>query len=60
MTSKTDGIKLTADKVRVSGPRVDGSFAVTFEVGEYAQDEVAKLLTIPQQTLLQVVVSCDD
>ncbi len=49
-------IEFIADKIYVRGPRVDGSYVVTFEVGEYMQPKVAKLLTIPQQTNVKVGV----
>ena len=58
MKGKT--IELTSDKVRVSGPRVDGSFTVSFDVGEYEQAKVAELLRIPQQTVLKVVVKVEE
>lgn len=49
-----------ADKVKVNGPKVDGGFSVTFEVGEHMQYEVAKLIAIPQQVSLKVVVELDE
>lgn len=49
-------ISFSADKVKVSGPRVDGSFTVSFDVGEYEQEKIAELLRIPQQTPLQIRV----
>ena len=47
-------MKITADSVRINGPKVDGGFTITFNVGEYEQDKVAELLTIPQQTMIQL------
>lgn len=37
--------KLTflADKVKISGPRVDDSYVITFEVGDYAYDQISQL-----------------
>lgn len=52
-------IELTADKIRMSGPKIDGSYSVTFEVGEYEQDHVSELFKIPQGTLINVSVTYD-
>jgi len=49
-----------ADKIKVNGPRMDGSFAVTFEVGEYEQEKIAKLLLIPQNTVVRVTIDTED
>ena len=49
-------IEFGADRVRVSGPRVDGSLVVSFETGEDEQEKIAELLKILQQTLLKVRV----
>lgn len=49
-------ITLTADKIKVVGPLVDGSFNVTFNVGEYMQQEVGLLLAIPQQQPVKITV----
>lgn len=49
-------IEFLSDKVKVNGAKVDGSYTVTFEVGEYEQDKVAELLRIKQGTLIKVVV----
>lgn len=51
--SKLDFI---ADKVRINGPKVDGGYSVTFEVGDYEQDKVASLLTIPQGEAINISV----
>lgn len=53
-------IELNADKVKVRGPRVDGSWVISFETGEYEQEKIAQLLTIPQQTPLKLTVSLYD
>ena len=43
-------VKITfeADSLKVAEPRVDGSYTLSFSVGQHQQLEVAKLLTIPQ------------
>lgn len=48
--------ELMADKVKISGPKVDGSYLITFECGEYEQQHVAELLKIPQGTTIKVRV----
>lgn len=48
--------ELIADKIKVSGPSIDGGWKVTFEVGEYMQEQVANLLKVPQQQSVKVMV----
>jgi hypothetical protein len=45
-----------ADAYAVRGPLTDGGYKITLSVGEYQQANVAKLLTISQQTILNVTV----
>lgn len=54
--NKKEGISFTADKVKVNGPKIDGGYSVTFEVGQYEQEKVAELMKIPQMTNLSVGV----
>lgn len=53
-------IVFQSDKVKVNGARVDGSYTITFEVGEYEQLNVAGLLLIPQQKLMKVTVEVEN
>lgn len=53
-------ITLQADKVKISGPKVDGGFTLSFEVGEHMQSEIAKCLLIPQQTGITVELTVDN
>lgn len=39
-------ITILADRIKINGPRVDNSYTVTFEVGEYEREKVAKLLLL--------------
>lgn len=48
-----------ADKVKITGPKVDGGFTVSFDVGEYEQSKVAQLLSIPQDSVKRVRVEVD-
>lgn len=52
-------MKFKADKIKISGPKVDGSYTVTFEVGEYEQQIVAQLMLIPQNTIIEVEVKSE-
>ena len=49
-------IEFLADSLKVNGPRVDGGYSITLSVGEYEQAEVSRLINIPQQTPLSVVI----
>ena len=49
-------IEFKADKINIRGPRIDGSYVITFEVGEYEQKKVAQMMLIPQQTMVNVKV----
>ena len=53
-------IEILSDKVRINGPKIDGSWTVTFETGEQEQINVAKLLAIPQQTNIKLTVELTD
>ena len=48
--------ELTADKIKISGPKIDGSYVITFECGEYQQQNVGELFKIPQGTTIKVKV----
>jgi len=37
-------LKLVADKVTVRGPKIDGSFVVSLELGEYQKLQFSQLL----------------
>lgn len=38
-------LKLLADQIRIRGPKVDGGYVITIEVGEYEVQNVAKLMS---------------
>lgn len=53
-------VQFKADTVRVSGPRQsDGSFLVTFELGEYMSGCVAKILSLPRGNILKVTIDIE-
>lgn len=39
-------ITFGADNIKISGPRVDGTFALTFETGEYMRKEVLQIMEL--------------
>jgi hypothetical protein len=49
-------ITFQSDKIKFSGPRVDGNYVVSFETGEYSQVEIAKLMVLPQNENVSVTV----
>lgn len=49
-------IKLQADKITIRGPRIDGSYVVSFEVGEYMRKQVAELLALDTEQVITVEV----
>ena len=53
-------VSFTADKVRVSGPKIDGGYIISFEVGEYMKDRVAQIINLSQDEELKVTVTVDD
>lgn len=54
-------LQFKADHIQVSGPKAsDGSYKVTFETGEYSQEQVAALLMIPQRTVITVSVEYEE
>lgn len=48
-------MKFQVDKIAVRGPKVDGGFVITLEVGEYDQANVAELLTLPQDEIERMI-----
>ena len=55
-----DPITFIADKVKITGPKVDGGYSVTLMVGEYQQLEVAKMVVLPALTALKITVEVED
>ena len=50
-------ITLNADKVSVTGPKVDGSYSVKFEVGEYEVANVTRLMLLPKDEMIKLQVN---
>jgi len=53
-------INMVADKVKVYGPKVDGGYSVTFEVGEYQADMVAELVKIKGGRAIKLTVEVEN
>jgi hypothetical protein len=53
-------IEFIADKVKIAGPRIDSTYTVTFEVGEYEQDQLGELMKIKQPAIFKVEVSNEE
>lgn len=49
-------IKFTVDKVKVYGPKVDGGWTVTFNVGEYEKEALSKLMLLETDKMIQITV----
>ena len=50
-------ISFVADRVRLNGPRIDGSYTLSFEVGEYMYDSIKD---IPKLNNAQIYVTVND
>lgn len=50
-------ITLHPTKLVVRGPRVDGGYSITLELGEYDQDAVAEVVRLPHELPIDVVIS---
>ena len=55
-------IELIADKVKVIGPKADGSYTLSFDMGEYMQLEICKVMVLPpkQNLILTVDIATDE
>jgi len=59
-TKNIEPIIFLADSLKISGPRVDGSYQVVFTTGEYERQHVADLLTLPVETTFRVIVEAEE
>lgn len=50
-------IHFIADKVKLNGPKVDGGYSVTFEVGGYVWDQIKELPRVNGETIVVAVVT---
>lgn len=60
MDKPSETIELLADSVKINGPRIDGSYAITFSCGEYMKAEIAKILQLPECVLELSITKYDE
>lgn len=53
----TQEINIVADKIKVYGPKVDGGYTITLEVGEYMVDQIADLMKLAKAGNIDVIFS---
>ena len=54
---KLTEIVIGCDRVSVSGPREsDGSYKITFTTGEYQKENIARLITLPNDVEIELNV----
>ena len=49
-------ITFQVDKVKVYGPKMDGGWTVTFNVGEYEKEALSKLMLLESDKMIKIVV----
>ena len=49
-------IYFIADKVKLNGPKIDGGYSVTFEVGGYVWDQIKELPRVNGETIVVAVM----
>ena len=49
-------IELIADKLSIRGPKIDGGYTITFDLGEYMQNQVSELLKLPQNKEIKIII----
>jgi hypothetical protein len=52
-------IRIIADKIKIYGAKIDGSYTISFDVGEYQQTKIAELLLIKQNTNIILDISTE-
>jgi len=57
MSHTKNEVEFIADKVRISGPKIDGGYVISFEVGEHMANKVSDTIKLPQNTILKVNVT---
>ncbi len=43
-------ILLHPDKIKINGPKVDNSYSITFDIGEYEREMIAQLVALSVDT----------
>ena len=60
MGQMVNQITFKADRVKISGPRVDESYVISFETGEYERTSLAELFLVEADKILEVSVRVKD
>lgn len=52
-------ILLHPDKIKINGPKVDNSYTISFDIGEYERELIAQLVALPTdvEIILEVQVN---
>lgn len=53
-------ITFIADKVKINGPRIDGSYSITFETGEYTWDQIKDLPNLNGDAMMVSISKYDE
>ena len=53
-------IKFTVDKVKVYGPKIDGGWTVTFNIGEYEKQPLSQLMLLDSNKMIDITVEQKD
>lgn len=48
-----------SDRVKLNGPKVDNTYSVTFETGEYEKTKLADLLLLDPNQVLKITVETE-
>lgn len=51
-----DSIEINADKVTVYGPKVDGSYTIKLDIGEYEREKVARVIMLKTDENIKVII----
>jgi len=47
-------VEFGADKIKISGPRVDGSYVVSLETGEYEKNKIAEIIRVEPPVMVSI------
>lgn len=49
-------LNLTADRVKIYGPKVDGGFTLTFDIGEYEIEALSEVLKLQTDEVVKLTI----
>lgn len=53
-------ILLHPDKIKINGPKVDNSYTIAFDIGEYERELIAQLVALPIDAEIVLEVEVND